>query len=35
MGNFQLIDLTNYPNTLHKEEDWDKVKRNEMIGLLK
>lgn len=35
LGNLQLIDLTNYPETIFKEEDYDKAKPIELLGLLK
>jgi vacuolar protein sorting-associated protein 13A/C len=35
LGNLQLIDLTNYPNTIHREEDWNLAKRTEMLGVSK
>ena len=33
LGNFQLIDLTNYPNTLHEENEHKLSKRRELLGL--
>lgn len=35
LGNLQIMDLTNYPKTIFKEEDYDKVKPVEILGLLK
>jgi len=25
LGNLQVRDLTNFPNTIYKEEDWNKI----------
>ena len=33
LGNIQVIDLTNYPDTLSEEKDYDKIKPKEMIGV--
>lgn len=35
LGNFQLYDLTNYPKTLFQEDDWQKIQKNEIMGLQK
>ena len=34
LGNFQLIDLSNYPHTLNKEEEFELIVPREMIGIL-
>lgn len=34
LGNLQVRDLTNFPNTIYKEEDWNKIVPQELIGLL-
>lgn len=33
LGNFQLIDLTNYPKTLYKESQFNEAKRRQLLGL--
>ena len=33
LGNLRLIDLSNYPKTIYKEEDWQKVVPNEILGV--
>lgn len=33
LGNLQLFDLSNYPNTLHEEKQWQSVKPFELLGL--
>lgn len=33
LGNLQLIDLTNHPNTLSEEKDYVLIKPKEMIGV--
>lgn len=35
LGNLQVNDLTNFPNTIYLEEDWQLIKSQELIGLLK
>ncbi|KAL4496109.1 hypothetical protein ABPG72_015531 [Tetrahymena utriculariae] len=34
LGNLQVNDLTNFPNTIYLEDDWQKIKPQELIGLL-
>ena len=33
LGNLQLFDLSNYPNTLHEEKQWKNVKPFELLGV--
>ncbi|KAL4462680.1 hypothetical protein ABPG74_000510 [Tetrahymena malaccensis] len=35
LGNLQARDLTNYPNTIYSEEDWQKIQPQELLGILK
>ncbi|KAL4498677.1 hypothetical protein ABPG73_003474, partial [Tetrahymena malaccensis] len=35
LGNLQVNDLTNFPNTIYLESDWEKIRPQELIGLLK
>ncbi|EGR30928.1 PH domain protein [Ichthyophthirius multifiliis] len=35
LGNLQVNDLTNYPQTIYLEDDWNKSKPQELVGLLK
>ncbi|KAL4505260.1 hypothetical protein ABPG72_016327 [Tetrahymena utriculariae] len=34
LGNLQARDLTNYPNTIYSEEDWQKIQPQEILGIL-